>query len=120
MVFPDQYNREGMKASKARSTHVGGDISEIFTADTVCDLSSTEAEFERGLARLFVDHCRGAKDKWTVLLTQNYTTGQFVVDAAIMPDSYFDRMQPGRQQQESQDDDGYDDQDERLIGEDDA
>lgn len=101
LVTADQLNREGFQAKQARSYHVGEDWSQTHTADTVLTHSTTEAEFERGLARLFVDHARGAKDKFGCLIISNYAVGQFCLDSAMMPNDYYERIMPTSGDQET-------------------
>lgn len=101
LVTADQLNRSGNKKGKARSTDIGEDISQIFTADTVVTLSSTEAEHDKRLARIFVDHCRGEKDQFTVFLSQALDIGQFAMSSCIMPPDYYERIDPGRHRNNS-------------------
>ena len=46
-----------------------------------------------GLARLRVDYARNAPRGQTVLLTQSYATGQYVLQAAIMRELYWERLE---------------------------
>jgi hypothetical protein len=85
LVIVHQLTREGHKSGKARSYHASEDWTQTHTADVVIIHSATEAETEHGLCRLFVDHARGEKDKFEVLVSQTFETGAFVLDSALMP-----------------------------------
>ncbi len=82
MVTAQQISREGAKARRASKTHISEDWSLVGTADQAITLSATETESRLGLARLFVEKARGERDKFGVLITQNYDTGQFVLESA--------------------------------------
>lgn len=112
LVAVDQLNRRGNEKGEARSTDIGEDISQIFTADGVLTLSSTEAERRMGLARIFVDHYRGERDQFGVLMTQAYDIGQFALEAVRMPDNYFNELAPGLSQGEANDEDEVEEDDE--------
>jgi hypothetical protein len=104
VVTADQLNRPGYNAKRARSTHVSEDWSQIHTADVVITHSATDSEHQRGLARLWVDHARGERDKFGVIVTQNFTLGQFCVDAGLIPAKYYESMQPHDSDDSSADD----------------
>lgn len=85
MVVPTHSNRSGdMARVVSGAAHVGEDYSILGTADTICTISKTAAERERGLARVLVDAARDAEDKWIALITQNYATGQFCIDSTYL------------------------------------
>lgn len=92
MITPTQSNRTGAGAEKVIGTHVSEDFSKMMTADIVITRSQTEEEKALGTCRLFVEKARNDEDKFTVLLTQSYTTGQFVIDSARMTDTYWARV----------------------------
>lgn len=79
-----QANRAGDDAKLVTDTNVSEDISKIATADIVITYSQTIDERRLGLARLFVSNARNDEDKFTVLITQSYRTGQFVLESAFM------------------------------------
>jgi hypothetical protein len=91
--FPTQGNRSSLKAEKVRSDMVSEDISKINTADIVLTYSRTEGEKERGLARLHVAHARNNSDAITVILTQSYATGQYVLESFPMVSVYWELLQ---------------------------
>lgn len=94
LVIADQLTRKGHETGQARSTHIGEDWSQVHTADIVITHSATEAEIQCGLCRLFIDHARGEKDKFSVLLTQSFEIGQFVLSSAMMPSNYIKDIMP--------------------------
>jgi replicative DNA helicase len=63
---------------------VAEDFSKIGTADTVLTYSQTAEEKKLGLARVLVSNARNAEDKYIVLISQNYATGQFCLDSVYM------------------------------------
>ena len=88
-----QSNREGATAKRVNSTNVAEDWSKIATVDCVMTYSRTEVEKELGLARLYVANARNDADQFTVVISQSYATGQFVLDNAPMPVSYWEQLQ---------------------------
>lgn len=75
-------------ADLVKATHVAEDWSIIGTCDFVITYSQTAAERVRGLARLFVDKARSEQDKFGILVTQSYKTGQFCLESWRLDDSY--------------------------------
>lgn len=88
MVVAHQVSREGARAELTENVHVAEDWSLIGTSDIILTLSVTKAEKELGLCRLFVSKARSEKDKFGVVLTQNYALGQFVIDSIPMHPRY--------------------------------
>jgi hypothetical protein len=84
LVTVAQGNRSASSALRVDRSHVAEDFSQIMTADTVLTYSQTEAEKKLGLARLFVDAARSVRDGFTVMISQNYETGQFAIDSTRM------------------------------------
>lgn len=87
-VFPTQTNRRGWDATTVKSSMVGEDATKIMIANKVIVFSRTAEEYARGLARMFVAKNRGDEDKFTVLITQSYKSGQFVLDSTRLTQSY--------------------------------
>jgi hypothetical protein len=79
-----QGNRETDSARTVTSGMISEDWSLAGTVDTLVTISKTPAESKQGLCRLLVDKARSAKDKYVVLLTQSYATGQFCIDSVFM------------------------------------
>ncbi len=88
MVVVAQGNRESEQSSRVESSQVAGDISMVSTADTILTYSQTTAERKLGLARLYVSNARNDSDRFTVLIAQDYSTGQFCIDSALMVNNY--------------------------------
>lgn len=87
--FPMQSNREGEEAALLTGKHTGEDYSLTQTVDNLITYNQTAAEKQLHLARLFVDKARSDEDGFTVLISQDYETGQFVKQSAFMPNDYF-------------------------------
>lgn len=93
-VTASQVGRAGMEARTLKAIHVAEDISLINTADVAITYSQTDAEHAMGLARLFVDKARSDEDKFGLVITQAYKTGQFALQSARLNTGYYD-MVPG-------------------------
>ena len=91
-VTAHQISKVGAEAIQSQSTHVSEDWSLIATHDQVVTYSSTNAEHQYGLARLFVSKARSEEDKFGALITQQYATGQFCLDSAYLKSEYFDLL----------------------------
>jgi hypothetical protein len=89
-IFPTQGNRSSLNAKTVQTSMISEDVSKIFTSDMVMLYSQTPAEQALGWARLTVANNRGGKDKFTVVVSQSYPTGQFVLSSARMGTNYFD------------------------------
>ena len=88
-VFPLQSNRAGEDTKIITGKHVGEDYSLGQTADIHLTYNQTMAEKSLGLARLYVDKARNDDDGFTILISQNYQTGQFVRQSTYMPGSKY-------------------------------
>ena len=95
VVTATQTHRAGATAKHVRSTNVGEDWSKVQTADTVITYSQTPEEKGLGLARLMVEHSRAQEDGITLLITQSYPIGQFVIDSHMMDNTYWDKIKNG-------------------------
>jgi hypothetical protein len=91
-VTAHQIGRKGSKANQVRGEHIAEDFSLMNTADIVFTYSASEAEFALGLARLYVEKVRFEQDRFTVLITQNYTLGQFCLDSVMLTKRYEDLL----------------------------
>ena len=89
-VTAHQISREGAAARTASTLYVAEDWSLVGSADIAVTISATRAEHRLGLARIGVDKVRDEEDKFTVLVTQNYKTGQFVIQSIQLNEKYFD------------------------------
>lgn len=106
MACPTQSNRAGATAKTVGRTNVSEAYSKIADADVVITYSQTEMERSLGLARLRVDAGRNDEDKFSVVISQNYGMGQYVVDSIMMNNTYWDII---NQEQEKPPDDEEDD-----------
>ena len=103
-----QGNRESLNATTVKSKMVSEDVSKLFTSDKIVIYSQTEEEKARGLARLRVNNNRGDEDGFNVLISQSYTSGQFVLDSVRMRSQkrYWDLIGPKKKDSEEDEDDG--------------
>lgn len=88
-IVPVQTNRKGESARLVTAELTGEDYSKTQTADIVLTYNQTGMERDLGLARLFVDKGRNDEDKFTLLISQAYQTGQFVLQSAYMNTSSY-------------------------------
>lgn len=88
LVAASQGNRSSSTAKMVTDAMVAEDYSKIATADNVITYSQTPQEHKLGLARLFVSNGRNDEDKFVVLISQSYATGQFCLDSALMNSDY--------------------------------
>jgi replicative DNA helicase len=81
-----QANRVSVKKGEGVITgaNVAEDYSKIHTVDVAITHNQTQTEHEMGLARLFVAKGRGDVDRFTVLISQAYSLGQFCMASAGM------------------------------------
>lgn len=98
-ILMTQGNRESIDAATVKSSMVAEDVSKLFTSDKVVLYSQTDAEREMGLARLRVNNNRGDRDSFNVLISQSYTSGQFVLDSLDMGNQrhYWDLVGPKKE-----------------------
>lgn len=81
IAIASQANRGGAEAQTVTDTDIAEDYSKIATVDNVVTYSQTQQEKELGCARLFLANGRNDADRFSVLISQNYNTGQFVLDS---------------------------------------
>ena len=84
LVTVTQGNRASGTARVVTTGMVAEDWSKIGTADTVLTYAQTPEERELGLGRVLVAAARHARDKFLVLISQSYATGQFCLDSCYM------------------------------------
>ena len=94
-VVVSQSNREGGSAKWVGLEHTAEHYGKAQDADCVVTYSQTEAEHKMGLARLHVAAGRNDEDKITVVISQQYGTGQYVIDSALMTGTYFESLEEG-------------------------
>ena len=89
MVIVSQSSKKGSGAMQVADKHVAEDWSQIGTADVILTYSQTEQERQLGLARIYVADARDEEDQFTVLIAQNYATGQFCRASVRMHKQYW-------------------------------
>ena len=89
LAIVSQSNREGEKAKTVGATNVSEAYTKVQHADTIITYSQTETEHKLGLARLHVAGGRNDEDKLTIVITQQYGLGNFVIDSALQRGNYF-------------------------------
>ena len=97
-----QAHRAAKGASVLTEASVAEDFSKVQTADVVITYNQTIDEYELGLARLFVAKGRTAADKFTVLISQAYGIGQFVMDSVGMVSSYWEHIRRERDEEDAE------------------
>lgn len=97
-----QGNRLSEKAKNVGSDHVAEAWSKIAHADCIITYNQTVAEHKMNLARLHVAGGRNDEDKITLIVSQNYAMGTFVVDSILMSGSnYWNQLPAGGRDGES-------------------
>lgn len=84
VVAAQQATRTAVSERTTGIEHVAEDWSLVATADIVLTMSATKAENDLGLARIFVGKGRGDKDKFMVLISQNYPLGQYAIESTFV------------------------------------
>lgn len=92
MVIVAQGNRESESASLVTGAQISEDISMLATVDNLITYSQTPAEYQLGLARLFVEKARNEEAKSQTLITQAYGIGQFCLDSVPIRSDYWEFM----------------------------
>lgn len=87
-----QGNRSSEKAKNVTSGMVAEAWSKIAHADCIITYQQTEQEHKMGLARLYVSGGRNDEDKISLVISQNYAMGTFVVDSILMSSDYFKQL----------------------------
>ena len=87
-----QSNRSGAKAKQVGVDNVAEAYLKIAHSDCVITYTQTPAEHKMGLARLHVAAGRNDEDKFSVVISQSYNTGQFVVDSNLMVGTYWEHL----------------------------
>jgi hypothetical protein len=104
-ITAQQLGREAGRTARGGQTNVAEDWSLIGTADVCISINATSAEKRYGFARLVVEKARRARDRFGVLITQNYDLGQFVLESAPLDEAryegLFDAYAGGADDQES-------------------
>lgn len=83
-----QLNRHGAGLERATELHIAEDFSKVAIADTVLVFNQMTVERTFGVGRLYVAASRNEDDRFSILITQNYSIGQFVLAAQPEPWNY--------------------------------
>ncbi len=106
-VTAQQSSRIGVKALNLSITHIAEDWSLTNSADQILLQSNTNTEFRMGLARLYVAKARTEEDHFGMLITQNFKTGQYVLDCMPLTNEYYtvlDKVDGKEEEAEEEDD----------------
>lgn len=93
-----QSHRDAAKAKRVGAENVAEAYSKIAHCDTIITYSSTEAEHKLGLARLFVAGGRNDSDKITIVISQQYGLGGYVIDSNLMIGNYMGLLPKNEQE----------------------
>ena len=85
-----QSNRKGMERGGVSMATLAEHFGKAMTADTVIAYNQTPTEKILGLARLKLEKCRSAEDKFEILINQNYSLCQFVTQSLFHRRDYDD------------------------------
>ena len=94
LAVVSQSHRGAARAKLVRADNVAEAYVKTAHADTSITYTQTMAEHKLGLARLHVAAGRSDADKFTVVISQNYAMGAFVVDSALMAGSSYWNLIP--------------------------
>ena len=108
LVTASQGSKDAAKARLVTGEMVSEDYSKIATADNVVTYTQTKEEKILGIARLFVAAGRNDEDKFEVLISQAYPTGQFCLDSTMMKSNYWDQIDELAYPKRKKDDDDDD------------
>ncbi len=87
-----QSHRGASKVKTVGADNVAEAYSKIAHADTIITYSQTAQEQKLGLARLHVAGGRNDQDKITIVISQQYGTGSFVIDSILMTGNYWQNL----------------------------
>lgn len=87
-----QANRAGAANKRIEQTHVAESFDKVATVDNFITHSQTDQERLLGLARLYVAASRNSEQGFEVLISQNYSLGQFCLSAHDLTPDWKDRL----------------------------
>ena len=87
-----QSHRSAAKAKQVGIENVAEAYSKIAHSDIVLTYTQTAQEHKLGLARLQVAAGRNDEDRFTIVISQSYQTGQFVLDSNLMKGTYWENL----------------------------
>lgn len=89
MAVYSQSNKLGLNSKTMGLGKAAEDWRKEATVDTLITYNQTKAEYQLGLARLFVAKAREDVKNFTILLSQLYAVGQFSIDSCRMIESSY-------------------------------
>jgi len=89
-----QSHRSAAKAKHVGAENVAEAYSKIAHSDTVLTYTQTKQELALGLARLHVAKGRNDRDRFTLVISQQYGYGAFVIDSVPMQGSAYWNLVP--------------------------
>ncbi len=98
LAVVSQSHRSAAKSKQVGVENVAEAYSKIAHSDVVITYTQTPAENKLGLARLHVAAGRNDKDRFTIVISQAYNTGQFVVDSSLMKGTYWQNLPVGEEE----------------------
>lgn len=101
LAVVSQSNRAGAEAKTLGRKNVAEAYSKIAHADCAITYSQTEAEEKLGLARLGVEAGRNDQGV-TVVISQQYNMGTFVVDSCLMSGNYWGNVPKNGRDEEAE------------------
>lgn len=87
-----QSHRAAAKAKQVGADNVSEAYSKIQHSDTVITYTQTKGERQLGLARLYVAKGRNDSDRLTIVISQQYGFGGFVLDSILMTGNYWGNL----------------------------
>jgi len=86
MVTASQSNRLGVKAGRGSMVNVAESVDKVMHADVVLEMGASEDERRLGLAEIRVAKNRNYRGNVSVIISQQYATGKFVMSSALKND----------------------------------
>lgn len=96
LVAVTQGNRDSEDAKLVTGSMAAEDISKLAHADNFLTYSQTAAEYDLGVARLYVEKARNEAAKFQVLITQAISIGQFCLDSFRLKGSSYWELMKGK------------------------
>lgn len=90
IVSAAQANRTGEDRPLLTRKNLGEDYSKVKTGDILLTYNKTWWEEKKGLARIYVDKGRNNRDGDIILISQNFTIGQFCLSSINLTSKYYE------------------------------
>lgn len=92
MVTVAQTNKMAEGKKLLTRKYLAEDFSKVMVSDNLITYTQTPEELKKGFARLYVDKARNSPGSFVILLSQNYSMGQFCISSAKLFDdeAYWD------------------------------